>query len=40
MTWTNVFTGGFIIFLGIYFSVLFHYLSNTKIGSVDDRTDI
>ncbi len=40
MNWQDVIAGGFVIFTGIYFCVLFHYLSKTKIGNINDRTDI
>ena len=40
MTWVDAFTGAFIIFMGVYFCVLFHYLSGSKIGDIDERTNI
>jgi len=40
MTWSDFFVGGFIIFMGFYFCVVFYYLSGTKIGDVNDRTNI
>lgn len=40
MTWVDLFTVLFITFMGVYFCVLFHYLTGSKIGDIDDRTDI
>jgi hypothetical protein len=39
MTWSDLFAYGFIIFMGFYFCVLFHILTSSKIGDINDRNN-